>query len=192
MRGEGVGLPLETVRSLQVQDRHLPGQQDTLKLSLEIYLHDEYQFSRWRLLKWCHMILESESTRRDECEGQKGTGFEGVLHLPTTQDRTHPQTYLVRYNNKCCLGANQSGLGFLPGIPHKKSTSKRSQLCILAQAASHLTWLHLLCQSNACILQHPITSHRCSVSLPELLQQEPSWPIPLPLTAHWLLTTVSG
>lgn len=105
-------------------------------------------------------ILESETTQRDECEGQKGTGFEWVLDLPTTQDRAHPQTYLVRYNNQCCLGANQSGLGFLPGIPHKKSTSNRSQLCILPQAAFHLTWLHLLCQSNACILQHPITSHR--------------------------------
>lgn len=46
MRGEVVGLPLERSLSEQVQDGHLPSQQDTPKLSLEIYLHDEYQFSR--------------------------------------------------------------------------------------------------------------------------------------------------
>lgn len=91
----------------------------------------------------------SEKSVKDRRE----LGFEWVLNLPTAKDRTHPQTYLVIDNTKCCLCISQSGLGFRP-IPSKQSPGKAMnpldcpQLCILAQAAPHLTWLLLLCPAQ--------------------------------------------
>lgn len=127
------------------------------------------------------MILESEATQQDECEGQKGTGFEWVLDLPTAQDRAHPQTYLVRHGNKCYLGVNHSGLGFLPGY-HIKSP--------LANALSSACWLKLRLTWHDFVSATPRPNHKPPTAVPHCLNssdKNPSWPNPLPLTVHWLL-----
>lgn len=161
MRAKRVGLPLEASLSWQAQDKHLPRQQGTLKLSLEIDLHNEFQFLKFFFLRWLrksymswHWSQRQLSENSVDPKGNLALN-ECPIYPTPNKARTHSQACLVLYYGKFCLWLNHASLGFLPITSWQSLTYLWIHLIGLAEVAHHLFFC---AQPNVCILQDLITA----------------------------------